>query len=36
MLRKHGKNATFLYIEGVYVKEAQKKEGLSSPRGRLC
>jgi hypothetical protein len=28
MLRKRGKKAAFLHIEGVYVKEARKKDGL--------
>ncbi|AEO99492.1 hypothetical protein Bcoa_0267 [Heyndrickxia coagulans 36D1] len=36
MLRKHGKKMVFLHLEVVYVKEAWKKEGLSSRMGRLC
>jgi hypothetical protein len=36
MLRKREKTKVFLHIEPVYVKEARKKDGLSSPRARLC
>jgi len=35
MLRKLGKTKVFLHIEAVYVKEASKNKGLSSPRARL-
>ncbi len=35
MLRKQAKTTVFLHVEGIYVKEARKKDGLSSSRGRL-